>query len=35
MQLSWFYYGQYYAVQAMYQSSEKNYLAWYPQSREP
>ena len=26
----WFYYGHFYAVQAMYQSSERNYLTWYP-----
>jgi len=30
----WFYYGHFYAVQAMYQSSEKNYLSWYPRVRD-
>ena len=30
----WFYYGHYYAVQAMYQSSEKDYQAWYPKIRD-
>lgn len=30
----WFYYGHYYAVQAMYQASEKDYQAWYPRVRD-
>jgi hypothetical protein len=31
---NWFYYGHYYAVQAMYQSGEKDYLSWYPRVRD-
>ena len=30
----WYYYGHYYAVQAMYQSGEKGYQAWYPKIRD-
>jgi squalene cyclase len=30
----WFYYGHYYAVQAMYQSGEKDFQAWYPKIRD-
>lgn len=29
----WFYYGHYYAVQAMYQAGEDYYQKWYPQIR--
>jgi hypothetical protein len=32
--VQWFYYGQYYAVQAMYQSGEKDFQAWYPRIRD-
>ncbi len=30
----WYYYGHYYAVQAMYQASEKDYQTWYPKIRD-
>ena len=30
----WFYYAHYYAVQAMYQASEKDYQGWYPRVRD-
>jgi len=30
----WFFYGHYYAVQAMYQAGERNYQRWYPQIRD-
>ena len=31
--LQWFFYGHYYAVQAMYQAGEGYYQAWYPKIR--
>jgi len=31
---SWFYYGHYYAMLAMYQASEKDYQDWYPRIRD-
>ena len=30
----WFYYGNFYAVQAMYQASERDFLRWYPRLRD-
>lgn len=30
----WYYYGHYYAVQAMYQAGEGHYQRWYPQIRD-
>jgi squalene cyclase len=32
--VDWFYYGHYYAVQAMYQSGEKDFQSWYPRIRD-
>ncbi|MBN1674435.1 MAG: terpene cyclase/mutase family protein [Kiritimatiellae bacterium] len=31
---TWYYYGHYYAIQAMYQAGEQDYQAWYPQIRD-
>ena len=30
----WFFYGQYYAAQAMYQAGEEAFAAWYPRARD-